>query len=103
MNHPDRKHFLVACSGALFGQQVPNPAAEKESPKRLPDGTLQSEAILKDDQKKMLADAAKLVELSTEIEAELKKNDRFVLSVGLLKKLDDVEKTARRMRGRHNH
>jgi hypothetical protein len=97
-----RKHFLFGCSGWLFGQQFPDKVDDKEKPKRLPDGTLQSEAILKDEQKKMLADAAKLIELGNEIETEIKKHDHHVLSVGLLKKLEEVEKLARRMRGRHN-
>lgn len=67
----------------------------------MPDGTLQSEAILKDEQKKMLADSAKLIELSKLIDEELKKNDHHVLSVAMLKNLEEVEKLARKMRGRH--
>lgn len=67
----------------------------------MPDGTLQSEAILKDEQKKMLADSAKLIELSKLIGEELKKNDHHVLSVAMLKNLEEVEKLARKMRGRH--
>jgi len=42
-----RKRFLAGWAGSLLAQQFP-PAEEKEKPKRLPDGTLQSEAILKD-------------------------------------------------------
>ena len=68
----------------------------------MPDGTLQSEAILKDEQKKMLADSAKLIELSKSINEELKKNDHHVLSVAMLKNLEEVEKLARKMRGRHS-
>jgi len=97
-----RKHFLLGCSGALLGNQFPDRPEDKEKPKRLPDGTLQSEAILKDEQKKNLADAAKLIELGTEVESELKKHDHHVLSVGLLKKLEEIEKLAKRMRSRHN-
>lgn len=97
-----RKQFLLACSGQLLPPQEQGRIDDKEKPKRMPDGTLQSEAILKDEQKRMLSDAQKLVELSNEVEAELKKNDRHVLSVGLLKKLEDVEKLAKRMRSRHS-
>lgn len=97
-----RKHFLLACSSMLPAQQFPDRADDKEKPKRLPDGTLQSEALLKEEQKRLLADSAKLIELSEAIDAELKKNGHGILSVGLLKKLEDVEKLARRMRGRHN-
>jgi len=92
-----RSEFLLGLLG-----QLPPIQDDKEKPKRLSDGTLQSEAILKEEQKKMLEDAARLIQLSQEVEAELKKNTHNVLSVGMLKKLDEVEKLARRMRGRHN-
>ena len=95
-----RKTFLAWCTGALAAQQIPQ-SEKDEKPKRMPDGTLQSEAILKDEQKKMLADSAKLIELSKLIHEELKKNDHHVLSVAMLKNLEEVEKLARKMRGRH--
>ena len=95
-----RKTFLACCSATLAAQQIPQ-AEKEEKPKRMPDGTLQSEAILKDEQKKMLVDSAKLIALSKEIDDELRKNDHHVLSVGMLKKLEEVEKLARKMRGRH--
>jgi hypothetical protein len=96
-----RKSFLVNLCTAVLAQELPQ-IDKEEKPKRLPDGTLQSEAILKDEQKKMLADAAKLIEFSQEIEAELKKNNHNILSIGMLKKLEELEKIARRMRNRHN-
>lgn len=95
-----RKAFLAGWTGSLLAQQFPT-IEEKEKPKRLPDGTLQSEAILKDEQKKLLAEATKLIAMSQEVEDELKKNDHHVLSVGLIKKLEEIEKLARRMRTRH--
>ncbi len=96
-----RKSFLANLCTVLLAQQLP-PVDKEENVKRLPDGTLQSEAILKDEQKKLLTDAAKLIQFSQEVEAELKKNDHNILSIGMLKKLDEIEKLARRMRGRHN-
>ena len=41
-----------------------------------------------------------LVRLSEELKSDLEKNDRHVLSVNTLKKLDDIEKVTRRIRGR---
>jgi hypothetical protein len=96
-----RKSFLAHFCTGLLAQQFPPPEKEEKA-KRLPDGTLQSEAILKDEQKKMLADAARLIQYSQEVETELKKNDHNILSIGMLKKLEEIEKLARRMRGRHN-
>jgi molecular chaperone GrpE (heat shock protein) len=93
----DRHTFL----SLMLAQQFPHD--EKEPPpKRMPDGTLQSEAILKEEHKRMLADVDRIQELAQEVEDELKKFGHHVLSTGLLKKLDEIEKLARRMRGRHN-
>ncbi len=94
----DRHTFLALL---LAGQDLPKPNQE-EQPKRLPDGTLQSEAILKSEHKRMLADVKRMGELTKDIEAELEKFGHHVLSTGLLKKLEEIEKLARRMRGRYN-
>ncbi len=100
MSRLGRNAFLTGIAGSLWSQQFPR-VEDKEKPRRLPDGTLQSEAILKEEQKKLLADAGKLIEMSREIEAELEKNQHHVLSVGMIKKLEEIEKLARRMRSRH--
>jgi hypothetical protein len=74
------------------------PNDEKEA--RLPNGKLQKEAILKADHEKSLKDAAKLAQLSEELQIELEQNDRHVLSVSSLKKLEEIEKLAKRIRSR---
>lgn len=99
MKRVGRKAFLTMCAAAGAAQQVPE-REKDEIPKRLPDGTLQSEAILKAEHKKMLLDVARIVSLGQEIEAELEKNKHHVLSVGMLKKLEEIEKLAKKMRGR---
>jgi hypothetical protein len=48
-----------------------------------------------------LTDAKKLVELSEEVAQELEKNTHNVLSLSMVKKLEEIEKLARRMRTRH--
>ncbi len=93
----DRQAFLAV----LFAQQFP-PDEKEPAPKRMPDGTLQSEAILKEEHKRNLTDVARIQTLATEVEEELKKFGHHVLSTGLLKKLEEIEKTAKRMRGRTN-
>ncbi len=97
-----RKSFLAWCTTGLATatQLFPENQKEKEEPKRLPDGTLQSDAILKAEYKKALADAARLIELGQEVEEELKKNQQHVLSLGMIKRLEEIEKLARKMRGR---
>lgn len=67
---------------------------------RLPDGKLQSEEILKAEHKKTVKDADDLVRLSQEVRKELDENEYHVLSIGLLKKLDEIEKISKRVRSR---
>jgi hypothetical protein len=67
---------------------------------KLPSGKSQREEILRADHQKSLKDAAELVKLSEALQIELEKNDRHVLSVSSLKKLEDIEKLTKRIRSR---
>ncbi len=58
------------------------------------------EAILKADYEQNVREARELTALAKSIELDFDKNDQNVLSLGLLKKLDDVEKITKRIRGR---
>lgn len=69
-------------------------------PGRLPNGKNQQDEILKADYQSNLKDSRALVDLATSFEEDLEKDDRFVLSLASLKKLDDIEKLTRRIRGR---
>jgi hypothetical protein len=60
----------------------------------------QMEALLKQEHQKSLDDAAELVKLSEELRIELEKNDRRVLSLAAMKKAEEIEKIAKRIRGR---
>ncbi len=60
----------------------------------------QIEALLKDDHKKSLEDAGTLMRLTEELRMELEKNDRHVLSLAAVKKTEEIEKLAKRIRGR---
>lgn len=73
---------------------------DKPEEPKLPDGTSQKEAILKADHERSLKDADSLIKLAEDLKIDLEKNDRHVLSVGTLKKLDEVEKLTKRIRGR---
>jgi hypothetical protein len=86
----------AALTATLAGAQV----ADSPPPTRLPSGQLQSDAILKADYDQNVKDARELTALSKSIELDFDKNDQNVLSLGLLKKLDDVEKITKRIRGR---
>ena len=80
--------------------ETPTKPDEKEPDVRLPNGKRQIDEILKADHQQNVKDARELSALAASFEAEVEKTDRFVLSLPLLKRLDDMEKLVRRMRSR---
>lgn len=100
-----RRTFLrssVALAPAVVARLVRAQAQSDDDPvqHRMPDGRLQSDVILKADYDQNVKDARELTALAKSIELDFDKNDQNVLSLGLLKKLDDVEKITKRIRGR---
>ena len=67
---------------------------------KLPSGKSQRDEIVRADHKKNQEDAARLATLSAEVSEELAQSDSHVVSVKTLKKLDDIEKLTRGIRGR---
>ncbi len=67
---------------------------------QLPNGKSQREEILKLDHKKNLEDAAAMAKLAEDVSEEMEKDDRYVVSLKTLKKLEDIEKLAKGIRGR---
>lgn len=80
--------------------QPPTPLPKTEQEDRLPNGKSQKEAILKEDYRKSLEDSRELVKLAEALQAELEKNDRYVVSLSEIRKTEDIEKLAKRIRGR---
>ena len=101
MTHWLRRFAVILPLSAVFtlalslGQEPPSD--------RLPNGKLQRDEILKAEHEQNLKDVARLVELSQELQADLEKNDRFVLSIATLKKTDDIEKLVKKIRSRLRH
>jgi hypothetical protein len=90
-------------AAGLAAQTFPgaNPRPDKrDEPVRLPNGKLQSEEILKEEHLRSLKDSSELKKLIEEFHEELEKSDRHVVSVSMLKKLDEIEKRTKRIRGR---
>jgi hypothetical protein len=77
------------------GEGLPGPAQT-----RLPNGKLQSDEILKAEHEANLKDAAELADLTEQLKIDLEKNDRYVLSMATIKKTDEIEKLAKRIRSR---
>ncbi|BDC49698.1 hypothetical protein F183_A20140 [Bryobacterales bacterium F-183] len=73
---------------------------DREKDVKLPNGKSQKDEILKDDHKKNVADAGELAKLTADLRDEIEKSAHNVLSLGLLKKLDDAEKLVKKIRGR---
>ena len=80
----------------------PRPTEEPEDV-RLPNGKLQRDEILKADFQKSLEEARELSKLADELKLALEKNDRYVLSIGTLKKTEEIERLAKRIRDRLKH
>jgi hypothetical protein len=69
----------------------------------LPNGKSQKDEILKSEHQQNLKDAAELADLADQLKIDLEKNDRYVLSMATIKKTDDIEKLAKRIRTRLRH
>ena len=83
---------------ALFGQKTQVPPVSPDV--QLPNGKSQSDEIMKLEHKKNLDDAASMAKLAEEVSEDLEKEDRYVMSLKTIKKLDDIEKLAKTIRGR---
>ncbi len=75
-------------------------AFPQEPEPRLPSGKSQKEEILKAEHKNSLRDAERLLMLAEELKAELEKSDYHILSLTTLKKTEEIEKLARRIKSR---
>jgi hypothetical protein len=98
-----RRNLLVLFfTFALLGQQPPliPPAPGTEPDAKLPNGKSQHDELLKLDHKKNLEDAAAMAKLADEVSEDLERDDRYVMSLKTLKKLDEIERLAKAVRGR---
>jgi hypothetical protein len=78
----------------------PGSRTHEEGEVRLPNGKLQRDEILKADYEKNLEDARVLLKLSEDLKLEIEKDEAFVLSISAIKKTEEIEKIAKRIRGR---
>ena len=91
---------VLVLSLVLEAQQRPKKPGEPEDSVRLPNGKLQQDEMLKADHEKDVTDARDLARLAAELKDEIEKGDAHVLSVATLKKTEEIEKLAKRIRGR---
>ena len=95
--------LLVGLGEAQRGGPDGSSMPSKSDDVRLPNGKLQKDEILKAEHEQNLRDSAQLTELAQQLQQELEKDDRFVLSMSTLKKIDDIEKLAKKIHSRLRH
>src|SRR5215471_9836040 len=107
MDHTRRAALLslVASSMSVKAQPPPdNPRLpippNPDEDTRLPNGKSQKNAIAKQNHEEALKDAEDLVQASETLRDEIKKAGSYVVPVSSVKKTEEIEKLARRIRGR---
>jgi GTP-binding protein EngB required for normal cell division len=97
--------LIVIGAVLLPAEQLPR---RRDSPDEVdeshyPRGRKQVEEMLKADHLKNVTDAADLARMANELKEELDNTDAHVLSASALKKAEEIEKLARRIKGRLRH
>ena len=69
----------------------------------LPNGKSQRREILKEDFAKSKADAAELLQMAQQLKQDLDQEDASILDLRTLKKAEDIEKIAKRIKDRMRH
>ena len=95
--------LAVSSPARQLDPRLPRDPSKAAEPVRLPNGKLQQDEILKADHERSVKDAAQLIELSESLKKELEKDDSHVLSIASLKKTEEIEKIAKRIRARLKH
>ena len=98
---------LLASKALRAGSQDPqesNPRSaipsNSDEDRKLPNGKSQKNEIAKEDHEQALKEANDLIALAEQLRDELRKAGDFVVPVSSLKKTEEIEKLARRIRGR---
>jgi hypothetical protein len=105
MRHSRRTALLslLASPLAVGGQEqddrrLPIPPDPNED-RKLPNGKSQKDAIAKQSHEEALKDAENLVAVAQELKEELQKAGDYTMPVSSVRKTEEIEKLARRIRG----
>jgi Zn-dependent oligopeptidase len=90
---------LTADAQAPYDRQLPV-RRDPDEEARLPNGKSQKDAIAKQNHEEALKDAQSLVSTAQQLQDELKKAGSYVVPVESVEKTKEIEKLARRIRGR---
>ena len=98
---------LLVCAHGQDGQEppgnrhvppLPNPSNPED--RKLPNGKSQNDAIAKQNHEQALKDTNDLIAVAEHLRDELQKAGSYVVPVSSVKKTEEIEKLARRIRGR---
>ena len=93
--------LLTALSYNPQDQQRPLPVPPNpDEDTKLPNGKSQKNEIAKQAHEQALKDAGDLVTAAQQLRDELQKSGNYVVSMSSVKKTEEIEKLARRIRGR---
>jgi hypothetical protein len=92
--------IAIAVAPGQFPTDRPPRDPLEKPPARLPNGTLQSDAIVKAEHEKSLQDVQETKKLILDFADEFEKSDRNVVSIQTVRKLEEIEKRIKRIRTR---
>jgi hypothetical protein len=92
--------LLPAQSQVSLPPGIPGVPQEPPDDSRLPNGKNRQEIIVKSDYDQNVKDARELIDVAKSFEEDLEKDDRYVVSLSSLKKLDEIDRLTKRIRGR---
>jgi hypothetical protein len=94
---------LVAQNPQDFPAQSPSPdrpATDGSDDAKLPNGKSRADVIATDEHKKAIQEANELLEAAQKLRDDLKSAGRFVVPVAAVRRTEEIEKLAKRIRGR---
>ena len=109
MGHTRRTAIFTLLTSAVLSGAVQDPQdpdrrlpipSNSDEDKKLPNGKSQKDAIAKQDHEQALKDANALLTVAQQLRDELQKAGNYVVPVSSVKKTEEIEKLARRIRGR---
>lgn len=93
--------LLPTTSGQQPTQSTfPDDEKRPENDRRLPNGKSWSISMAKEEHEHALKDAGDLINLAQQLKAELEKSGNYVVPLSTVKKTEDIEKLAKRIRSR---
>ena len=95
--------FALQPGGWSQDPQLPNPqlpGLHDEDDHKLPNGKSQKDAMAKSEHDKALKEATDLLALAQQLKDEIQKAGDHVVPMSSVKKTEEIEKMARRIRGR---